>query len=502
MSGRNLLDVRQVSKSFPGVRALERVDLSLAEGEVLALIGENGAGKSTLMKILAGIEAPEGGELLVDGRPVSLASPRAATSLGIALIHQELNLADNLDAGANIFLGREPRRLGLIDQGAISEASRSVLARVGADFSPDTRVSDLPIGRQQLVEIAKALAFDARILIMDEPTSSLSRAEGEHLLGLVRDLRARGVGIIFISHRLEEVASLADRVIVLRDGRNAGELSGAEINHDAMVRLMVGREIATARGGRPAATGEPALEVENLEVAQGRGRRLSFGVRAGEKVGLAGLVGSGRTELLEALFGIRPTLAGSVRVGGVALRGWSPRHAIDAGLALVPEDRKRDGLFMEMSVRENVTLGRLAADSTAGFLDSRRERLLASELVERLGIRATSIEQTVETLSGGNQQKAVLARWFAMEPRVLLLDEPTRGVDIGARQEIYSLIDDLAGRGVGVLFASSDLEEVLNLADRTLVMHEGAIAGELAREDASEEALMQLATGARESAGR
>lgn len=497
MSSRALLEVRGVSKSFPGVRALERVDLHLDEGEILAVIGENGAGKSTLMRILAGIESRDDGVVAIDGEVVAPESPREAAGLGIALIHQELNLADNLDAGANVFLGREPRRFGLVDRGAIRAGARSVLERVGADFSPDAPVADLSVGRRQQVEIAKALSCDARILIMDEPTSSLSRAESERLFTLVRALRGRGVGVVYITHRLEEVAELADRVVVLRDGRNAGELRGDEIGHDAMVRLMVGRDLTVSDTRSAAGPGSVRLKVEALATEHSPQSPLSFEVRSGEVVGIAGLIGAGRTEVLETLFGLRPRLSGVVSVDGVALDTRGPRQAIDAGLALVPEDRKRDGLFAEMSVRENVTITGLTALSRAGLLDRRGERRLARDLVERIRVRTTDIEQPVATLSGGNQQKTVLLRWLAVRPRVLLLDDPTRGVDVATRHEIYSMIEELARSGAAVLFASSDLEEVLRLSDRILVMHEGDLAGVLGRAEASEEAVMRLATGAR-----
>jgi ribose transport system ATP-binding protein len=518
-----LLEVRHVTKSFPGVRALRGVSLTLARGEVLAVIGENGAGKSTLMKILAGVQRPDSGETLLDGLTLEMDSVHTALRHGIALIHQELNLADNLDAGANIFLGRELRRFGLLDKPRIRREARSFLERVGLAIDPATPVHRLAIGQQQMVEIAKALSVNARVLIMDEPTSSLSRHESEKLFEVIRQLSGRGVSVIYISHRLGEVRELAHRVVVLRDGGNAGELRDEEITHDRMVRLMVGRDVSqfyrrqsaadapkprqgapasgTARFGEQdgavpeAGAPPPALEVRGLRTAAHPRHELSFNVRAGEIVGIAGLVGAGRTEVLQAIFGVEPARGGSVSVAGREVNLATPRDTIAAGLALVPEDRKQQGLLLEMAVRENLSLPSLRRDQRRGFLDKRRERDLSERMVRRLGVRTPHDRQPVQFLSGGNQQKVVLGKWLALEPRVLLLDEPTRGIDVGARAEIYGLLDELARGGVAVLFASSEMEEVLGLPDRLLVMHEGCLAGELARADLTEEAVMRLATG-------
>lgn len=491
-----LLEVRKVTKRFPGVTALLRVDLNLGPGEVLALIGENGAGKSTLMKILAGVQEPDSGELLIDGRAVRVDSVQTAQSLGIALIHQELNLSDNLDVGANIFLGREPLRRGLIDRRKIREDSVDLLKRVGLDVSPDTIVNRLPIGQQQLVEIARALSVNARILIMDEPTSSLSQHETERLFEVVKDLRSRGVSVIYISHRLGEVKELADRVTVFRDGENAGELNRDEISHDRMVQLMVGRDISQFYARKPHSPGEVAFEVENIVVPDNPGHRLSFSIRSGEIVGIAGLVGAGRTELLDVLFGIEPAVSGTIRVAGKNVKLESPIDAIDAGLALVPEDRKQHGLVLEMAVRTNIGLAGLKRHrKKGGFLNHAREGADSALMIKKLQIKTPGERQVVQYLSGGNQQKVVLGKWLAMRPKVLLLDEPTRGIDIGAKQEIYGLMEELAEQGVAILFASSEMEEILGMSDRTLVMHEGRITGELKREELSEQAVMQLATG-------
>jgi ribose transport system ATP-binding protein len=491
-----LLEARNVRKSFGGVHALKGVSLSVNPGEVLAVIGENGAGKSTLMKILAGVQAPSSGELIVDGDARRIGSVQEALSLGIALIHQELNLAETLDVGANIFLGREPRRFGLIDSAQITREAARVLQQVGLAVSPDTPVSSLTIGQQQLVEIAKALSINARVLIMDEPTSSLSGHEAQNLLKLIRELRGRGVGIVYISHRLGEVHGLADRVEVLRDGENAGHLSRTEISHGAMVKLMVGRELSQFYPHQAHPVAEVALEVRGLRTQAHPQQTVSFSIRAGEVVGMAGLVGAGRTEVLESLFGITPPLAGEVLVAGEAVQSDSPRSAMQAGLALVPEDRKHDGLVLEMGVRENLSLATLHRDQQSGFLNRTKERALCEEMIPAMRIKTPNTEQPVQFLSGGNQQKVVIGKWLATRPKVLLLDEPTRGVDIGAKQEIYRLMEELASRGVAVLFVSSDLEEILGMSDRTLVLHEGRLSGQLSRAELSEEAVMQLATGA------
>ena len=491
-----LLEVRQVTKRFPGVVALRDVSLEIHPGEVVAVIGENGAGKSTLMKILAGVQMPDGGELRLEGEPVSLDSVEKALALGISLIHQELNLADNLDVGSNIFLGREPGNFGLIDLRQIESESRRFLEMVGLEISPHTIVSQLPIGQQQMVEIAKALSTDARVLIMDEPTSSLSHKETEALFRVVKDLRSKGVSIIYISHRLGEVVELADRVVVLRDGENAGALDRSEITRDKMVKMMVGRDIAQYYDRQVHTPGEIALEAVDLVVPENPRHRVNFTLRAGEIVGIAGLVGAGRTELLQVLFGVNPPVSGCVRIGGREIHLRDPIDAIREGVALVPEDRKLQGLVLDMPVRRNVGLAGLRRNQLmAGFLNQAAETRDTATMIKKLNIKTPSDMQAVQFLSGGNQQKVVLGKWLALGPRVLLLDEPTRGIDVGAKQEIYHLMEKLAEDGVAVLFVSSEMEEILNMSDRTLVMHEGRISGELSRDQLSEEAVMQLATG-------
>jgi ribose transport system ATP-binding protein len=493
-----LLEVRGVCKQFPGVRALHRVNLQLDYGEVLAVVGENGAGKSTLMGILAGIQQPDAGEIRLAGQPVRLDSVRAAAAHGIALIHQELNLADNLDVGGNIFLGREPQWGGFVDRAAIARRASEVLRLVGLSVSPRTIVNTLPLGRRQLVEIAKALSVQARVLIMDEPTSSLSTAETATLFQVVHDLRARGVSIIYISHRLREVQELADRATVLRDGENAGELARQEISHDRLVQLMVGRDVSRFYARRQHAIGTPALAVRGLTTPAHPEQRLTFEVRAGEIIGVAGLVGAGRTELLRTLFGVDQAPSGEVQVAGRPVRLRRPHDAIRAGIALVPDDRAQAGLIVEMTVRENLTLAGLRRDRIGGaILNRRRERAVADEMIARLNIKTPHAQQVVRHLSGGNQQKVVLGKWLALQPPVLLLDEPTRGIDVGAKQEIYQLMERLAASGVAILFASSELEEILGMSDRVLVMQDGRMAGELPRAELSEEAVLRLATGGR-----
>ena len=500
------LAARGITKRFPGVLALDAVDLELEPGEILAVIGENGAGKSTLMKVLDGIHAPDAGTLEWQGRPLVIRSPREARERGIALIHQELELAENLTVAENLFLGCEPRdRLGLLDRSLMARRAGELLARIEADFAPGTPVAGLAPGQRQMVEIARALGTEAEVLIFDEPTSSLSQRETELLFRLIRELRDANRSVVYISHALTEVERLADRVLVLRDGSAVGTFARGELDKQGMVRAMVGRDLGQARQ-RSAELGAVRLSVEGLVSSAFPESGISFELAAGEKLGLAGLVGAGRSELIETLFGVRPALGGSIRVDGAPLAGdGGPRGAIAAGLALVPEDRKRAGLFLESTVRENLALCALPRDASRplgargpGFIDHPSEELLVRRSIERLGIRVSGPEQVAQLLSGGNQQKVVLGRWLALEPGVLILDEPTRGIDVGARQEIYGLLDELSARGVAILFASSEMEEVLTLADRVLVLRSGAVAGELTRDELDEESVLSLATGAHE----
>ncbi len=494
-----LLAAEGISKSFPGVRALADVRLHVEPGEVLALIGENGAGKSTLMKILGGIYTPDAGTIRIDGNPAILAGVKDAERHGIVLIHQELNLAEHLDVAANVFLGREPTWLWPISiiSRRIYPAAERITERLGLKVSPRTRVGDLTVGQQQLVEIARALSLKSRLLILDEPTSSLTANETELLFQVLRQLKAEGISMIYISHRLPEVDKIADRVTVLRDGKNAGELSRAEINHDNMVRLMVGRELQQfyeRKHPTEASRRTPVLEVRDLRWRADQ-PPISLKVFPGEIVGMAGLIGSGRTELAETIFGVRPRLSGQVFVDGDPVTIRRPAQAIDAGIFLIPEDRRLHGLILADSIKHNITLPSLDQVSFLGLIRGQRELELAESMSERLRVRAPGVEQTVGLLSGGNQQKVVLAKWLTRIARAIIFDEPTRGINVGAKREIYALMDQLAKSGLGLLMISSDLEEVLGISDRVLVMHEGRLAGELPRAQLSEVAIMNLATG-------
>jgi ribose transport system ATP-binding protein len=501
-SSRPFLSAEGIAKSFPGVQALAAVNLEVHAGEVLALIGENGAGKSTLMKVLGGIYQPDAGLIRVEGRPVAFRRVQDSLNAGIAVIHQELNLADNLSVAENVFLGRQPVLggfgfLGLRDRRALFERTEEALAQVGLRVSPRARLADLSPGQKQLVEVAKALSQDARLLIFDEPTSSLSTREAEVLFERIEELKARGMAVIYISHRLGEISRLAGRVQVLRDGRHAGFLEGKEITHDNMVRLMVGREISKffshqrdlASQDRPV-----VLAVRDLRVASSP-HPVSFVLHRGEILGMAGLVGAGRTELVRAIFGVDPSHGGAVEVDGRPVRVRSPRHAVAAGIVLVPEDRKTQGLVLELTVRENLSLARLERQARWGWIDRDGERELAREQARRLRIRTPSLDAQVRNLSGGNQQKVVLGKWLAMGGRVLILDEPTRGVDVGAKQEIYQLMSELASAGLAILMVSSEMEELIAMSDRVLVLHEGRLTGELSGGAITEKNVLQLAVG-------
>jgi len=494
-----LLEAVSLSKRFPGVQALAEVCVEFRAGEVVAVMGENGAGKSTLMKALAGVHPPDAGEIRWEGKPVRISSVAQAEALGIAFIHQELNLCGNLTVAGNVFLGREPRRGGCwLARGAMRRRALELWERVGLKVDPETLVEDLSIGQRQMVEIARALAREARLVIMDEPTSSLTTTETARLFEVVRDIKNRGLGVVFISHRLGEVQAVADRVVVLKDGRNSGSLEKGAITAERMVQLMVGRDLDPA-GRRPVGVtaGAVRLAVESLRTRAWPLQQVSFEVRAGEIVGMAGLVGAGRTELARVVAGVDRALSGTVRVDGVALRGGQVAEAVKAGVALAPEDRKEQGIFLEMPIRENIALPGwgMGWGQRLGFVRAAVGRAEAERMKDLLEIRTTDVEKAAGLLSGGNQQKVVLAKWLALGPKVFVLVESTRGVYVGAKAEIYRVIAELAAGGAAVLMISSDLEEVLRLSDRVLVMHEGRLAGEVGREALSEEAVMALATG-------
>jgi ribose transport system ATP-binding protein len=499
-----ILQLRDVHKRFPGVHALRGVSLEVRPGEVVALLGENGAGKSTLMKIIGGVEQPDSGEIFVDGAAVLMSDVQTAAAHGIGFIHQELNLLDNLDVAGNVLLGREPTRGGrlrLVDRTAMRRVVRPLLDRLGLDVSPETPVARLSIAQQQLVEIAKALSLDARVLIMDEPTSSLTVTETHRLHEVVMALRGRSVAVIYITHRLGEVRAIADRAVVLRDGANAGALARDELTHDNMVRLMVGRDIAVERRATEAGTERENLRVEGLRTRRYPRHAVSLTVRRGEIVGLAGLVGAGRSELARAIFGIEPPLAGTVSLDGQPVGLADPAEAIRRGVFLVPEDRRSAGLIVDFSIRENVTLPALERYAPWGLISAVRERDAVSVVCRQLQVKASSIEVRAATLSGGNQQKVVLAKWLALGPKALIIDEPTRGIDVGAKAEIYRLLRDLAASGVSILMISSDMEEVLHVSDRIAVMHEGRVTGVLEGEDRTEQRILALAVDQASSDG-
>ena len=493
-----ILCMKGISKRFPGVVALDGVDLEVYPGEIVALAGENGAGKSTLMNILGGIHQPDSGYLRIDDDEIVVDSVSDAIDRGIGFIHQELKVLDNLDVAENVFLGREPVWAGmlrLVDRQKIHAEADLYLKRLGLNISSRTPVRGLSIAQQQMVEIAKAFSLNARILIMDEPTSCLTETEAGRLLEVTRELKAQGVSIIYITHRLREITNLADRVVVLRDGRNAGTLAGDEITHDRIVRLMVGRDLNRFHA-RAASSGEAGyFRVLNLRTRRYPRHATSFAVCRGEILGLAGLVGAGRSDVAQAIFGVEAALEGTIQLDGKPIKIRSPKDAIANGVYLMSEDRRRTGLILEMSIRENITLPALAAYASAGLIDRFAERKVAQDGCSKLNIKAPSIEETVANLSGGNQQKVVLAKWLSLDPKVLIFDEPTRGIDIGAKAEIYQLMRRLAKSGVGIIMISSDMEEVLGESDRVAVMHEGAISGILERNECSEEAIMRLAVG-------
>ncbi len=497
MSG-PFLELRDIARVYPGVVALSDVSLAVSRGEVVGLIGENGAGKSTLMKVLGGVIAPTEGTIVIDGVERGSLTVGESMAAGISFVHQELNLFENLDVAANVFIGREPLTGGplrLVDRARLRKMVEPLLERLSCDFGPDTPVEMLSIAQRQMVEIAKALSLEARLIIMDEPTSSLTISETDRLLEVVAELKATGVSVIFITHRLNEVRRCADRVVCLRDGLMVGGLAKDEIAHDAMIRLMIGRDLKSLYIEPKAAPADGGCEIRDLKTTSFPDRTISLDVRRGEILGLAGLVGSGRTSLARTIFGVDPVLGGEIRLGGEPVVIQSPRDAIARGIYLVPEDRKRSGLILEMPIRQNVTLAGLRAYARWMLIQRRAESEVAGRQRTRLGIRAPTVDVEAGTLSGGNQQKVVLAKWLSMTPRLIIFDEPTRGIDVGAKSEIYELMRELADAGVAILMISSDMEEVIGVSDRVAVMHEGRISGFLDRAQFSEHAILELAVG-------
>jgi ABC-type sugar transport system ATPase subunit len=496
------LSVQHITKRFPGVTALADVSLDVAAGEVHAIVGENGAGKSTLMKILSGAITEYDGEIVLRGRPIRFAGPRDAEHAGVSIMYQELNLVDELAAAANIFLGREKRTgLGLLDDRAMEREAASYFSQLGAPVQPATRVGDLRVGDQQLVEIAKALSLKSDFLIMDEPTSALSEQEVRRLFDVIRTLKSRGVTILYISHKMDEVFELADRITVLRDGKLVQTLRRDEAEPRQVINLMVGREIASLQFSEPRQPSDEVMRVEDLTLA-GRERgarkkldRLSFSLRRGEILGVAGLLGAGRTELLECLFGASPTMpTGRVVLDGQPALFRRPDAAMAAGLAYVTEDRKRLGLFDQMTVAANVTITRLGELLIGPLLSRRKELAVVGQSTRELSIKTSGPDAAVTSLSGGNQQKCIIARWLLTRPKVLLLDEPTRGIDVGAKAELYVLMDRLCRSGLGIIMTSSELPELLTVCDRMIVLCEGRKTAEFSRADATEEKIMHAAT--------
>jgi len=495
-----ILRLEGINKRFPGVVALDNVNLDVYPAEVVALLGENGAGKSTLMKILGGVIARDSGTITLEGTQVEVSSPLVASHFGIEFIHQELSVLDNLDVAANIFLRREPTKGGwlrLIDRKRLYANADQLLNKLGLKLSSKTPVSKLSIAQQQLVEIARSIGAGARILIMDEPTSSLTLSETQRLLEIVTDLKAHGVSIIYISHRLDEVEKIADRAVVLRDGRNAGTLDRADLTRERMVRMMVGRDLQDFFVAHEGQVQDKSdwFTVNNLRTTRYPQHSVSFSVAKGEVVGLAGLVGAGRSEVAQAVFGVDESWECQITMGGKRLNIQSPDNAIANGIYLVPEDRRSCGLIVDFTISENISLPGLANYATAGLVDFAAEKAKATEMCRSINIKAPSPDVRAANLSGGNQQKVVLAKWLALSPKVLIFDEPTRGIDVGAKSEIYTLIRDLARQGVSIIAISSEMEEVLGISDRIAVMHEGRITGILNRHEFSEEAVMRLATG-------
>lgn len=489
-----LLEMRDIRKTFPGVRALDGVDLRLFPGEVLALLGENGAGKSTLIKMLGGAHSPDSGTILIDGVPVDLSSPQAANAAGVGVIFQEFNLVPELTAWENIFLGRE-KRFGFAAKTHERQRALELFQRIGVDVPVNAGCGELSVAQQQIVEIAKALSQDVRLIVMDEPSAALTPQEVSRLFDIIRDLKSSGIGVVYISHRLDEIFEIADRITVLRDGQHVGDAAVSDISRQQMIEMMVGREIENEFPKEPSEVGEPRLVVNSLNRADAV-RDVSFSACRGEVLGFTGLVGAGRTETMRLVFGADRADSGSMTLDGRTLHIRQPADAIREGICLLTEDRKSQGLVLGLSVRENFGLPNLSTLSTAGFVNQTRERKLFDEYVDKLQIKTPNTEQLAKNLSGGNQQKVVLAKWLQRNAEVIIFDEPTRGIDVGAKYEIYMLMNELARQGKVIIMISSELPEVLGMSDRIIVMHEGRITGEIRDvENATQQQIMELAVG-------
>ncbi|MFA5467779.1 MAG: sugar ABC transporter ATP-binding protein [Sphaerochaetaceae bacterium] len=490
--GTPFLAMRGIYKDFPGVRALDDVDFSVKLGEVMALVGENGAGKSTLMKILTGVYAKDAGEILIEGQDAQIVDAASALDLGISMIYQELNLIPTTNIAENIFLGREIKRRVFIDKKEMHRQAKEIIKMVGLELDTNLLIQDLSAVQRQLIEISKALSVNARLIIMDEPTSSLTENETELLLGIIKELKQKDVAIVYITHRMREIFEIADRVAVMRDGKMVKTLDARKTDTGEVVRHMVGRHIDTLFVKEEAPITDVVLEVEGVSTKDFL-KDVSFKVRKGEILGFAGLVGAGRSEVMRAVFGIDKKESGTIRMHGKEITINNTVDALDNHIGFLPEDRKLQALILNMTVRENITLASLKALAKYNFLDKKRERAMSDEYIERMRVRTPSMEQRIKNLSGGNQQKVAISKWLATESQVLILDEPTRGIDVGSKKEIHSLMSELAKQGVAIIMISSELPEILGMSDRIVVMHEGRVKGELMRQEATQENIMQMA---------
>jgi len=489
-----LLEMRGVSKSFPGVKALDQVDFTVYPGEVLALVGENGAGKSTLMKILSGVYTMDEGEIYFEGQPLTITGPLASQRAGISIIYQELNVLNNLNIAENLFVGREKLgKNGLVDRQRTHQEARALLDEVKLPLDTRTLMSHLSTAQKQMVEVARALSFNARLIIMDEPTSSLTDTETQTLFDIIRRLKAKGVAVVFISHRMAEIFQITDRVSVMRDGQMISSFDTQNVTEAQIISAMVGREVDNLYDKQEAQVGEVALEVKNLSSRDGYLKDISFTVRAGEIVGFAGLVGAGRSEVMRAVFGIDQRQTGEIYVRGEKADIRGTTDALRCGMGFVPEDRKEQALILDMTVKKNMSLAALDRVSNGWFIDTPRENALVNRFVELLRVKTPSVEQKVKNLSGGNQQKVVIAKWMANQPSILILDEPTRGIDVGAKKEIHKLMSQLASQGVAIIMISSELPEIIGMSDRIIVMHEGRIKGEFPHRNVTQEEILQMA---------